>query len=370
MRSVSKLFIPVAFAAIAVAAFYGTGCNTTPSDITVDITKEALKELSGYHLFKGNMADLKPNGRLLPYELNTPLFSDYAEKARFVWVPENTKVSGEAYTETGLVNLPVGSVLVKNFYYPHDFRDASKGRRVIETRLLIHREKGWDAETYIWNEEQTEATREIVGAQIPTTYIDKEGKKVSFNYTVPNKNQCMGCHEISGKISPIGPKMGNLDRNCAYAEGSMNQIAKWQSVGFIGELPKAGHPIKKYPVWNDEKSGTLDDRARAWLDVNCAHCHNPKGPAKNAGVNFMFTNTDNLSLGINKYPIAAGAGAGNKTIDIDPGKPDNSILVYRIESLNPEVMMPEIGRTMVHTEGVKLIREWVSSLKPATTTLP
>lgn len=241
----------------------------------------------------------------------------------------------------------------------------------METRLLIHRKDGWDAETYIWNDKQTEATREIVGAQIPVTYIDKEGKKVSFNYVVPNKNQCIGCHEISGKISPIGPKIGNLDRDYHYADGNMNQIAKWQSEGILGEMPKSGKPIKKYPVWNDEKSGTLDDRARAWLDVNCAHCHNPKGPAKNAGLNLMFSNTDAVSLGINKYPIAAGAGAGNKMIDIDPGQPDNSILVYRLESLNPEVMMPELGRTMVHTEGVKLIRDWVSSLKSkATTTLP
>lgn len=364
MRIVGKFFIPVAFLVIVVAAFYNTGCNTTPADITVNIGEEALKELSGYNLFKGNMADLTPNGRLLPYTLITPLFSDYAEKARFVWVPEGKQ--GQ-YTTDGALQLPVGSVLVKNFYYPHDFRNPEKGRRIMETRLLIHRETGWDAETYVWNEAQTEATREIVGAQIPMAFIDNEGKKVSFDYVVPNKNQCISCHELDGKITPIGPKARNLNCDYTYTEGASNQLKKWESVGFLAGLQAN---VPKLAKWDDEKAGTLDERARGWLDVNCAHCHNPRGPARNAGLNLLFENRDSTSFGINKYPIAAGAGAGDNMIDIDPGHPDNSILVYRLESLNAEVMMPELGRTMVHKEGVKLIRDWVTSLKPATPTQP
>ncbi len=363
MRIVSRIAFVFAVAGIALAAFYSTGCNTN-GGINVDIAKDAFEKLSDYNFFKGKMADLVPNDGLLPYDLNSTLFSDYAEKARFVWVPKEALTADGAtnYDERGLVNLPVGAVLVKNFYYPVDFRDAAKGRRIMETRLLIHRESGWEAETYVWNDEQTEAVREIAGAQKPVSFINAKGEKVNVTYGVPNKNQCLGCHEMGGKFTPIGPKVGNLDRDYNYAEAKQNQLTKWASLGYITGLPKKAGTIHTYPVWNNPATGSLDERARAYLDINCAHCHNPKGPAKNSGLDLSFTNRDALSYGIGKAPIAAGAGSGDNMIDIAPGHPENSILNYRLESTNPEVMMPELGRTIVHTEGVELIREWVASM--------
>lgn len=360
MRIISKVIFSIVLVIISLGAFYNSGCNTKPGDIVIDISKGAFAKLSEYNLFKGNMADLVPNGKLLPYELITPLFSDYAEKARFVWVPEGKQAT---YTEDGVLDLPVGSILVKNFYYPADFRDPAKGRRIMETRLLIHRTDGWDAETYVWNKEQTEATRQIVGAQIPMAFINAQGKNISFNYSVPNKNQCAACHDVSGKIMPIGPKVRNLNMDYTYADGKQNQLTKWTAVGFLTGL-KAAVSSPKLAKWNDENAGTIEARARGWLDVNCAHCHNPKGPAKNYGLDLTYTNNNPNTYGINKVPIAAGSGAGDNMVDIDPGMPENSIMIYRLESLNPEVMMPELGRTMVHTEGVALIRKWVESLKP------
>lgn len=360
MKFLKRGFYLITAAGIIVGAFNNTACNTKGGDIIIDVTKDAFPTLSEYNLFKGNIADLVPNGRLLPYDLITPLFSDYAEKARFVYIPEGKQAN---YTEDGAIDFPVGTVLVKNFYYPNDFRDPAKGRRILETRMLIHREKGWDNLAYVWNKEQTDATLEIAGAQFPMSFIDKAGKKVEFNYAVPNKNQCGGCHEIGGKITPIGPKARNLNKEYPYADGMKNQLLKWQDLGYLAGLK----PINQVPhlaKWNDPNAGTLDARARGWLDVNCAHCHNPKGPAKNSGLDLSYTQTDLTAIGVGKYPVAAGAGAGTRAVDIDPGHPDNSIMVYRLQSTESEIMMPELGRSLVHVEGVDLIRQWITAMQP------
>src|SRR5258708_4729647 len=115
-------------------------CNLTkPAAISLDVAAIPFEKLSDYHLYVGTMNELKPNDRLVPYELITPLFTDYAHKARFVYLPENKYVR---YDTTRALDFPVGSCLVKNFYYPNDFREKDGARRIIETRLLVHRESG------------------------------------------------------------------------------------------------------------------------------------------------------------------------------------------------------------------------------------
>ena len=363
MNLVRKSLFILACAGIVLAGVYTSGCNGS-GKLMLDYTQPAFEKLSEYNLFTGKMADLVPNEGLLPYDLNTPLFSDYAEKARFVYVPKDAGHAGYD-SETGLVDLPVGSVLIKNFFYPVDARDPSKGRRIVETRMLVHRESGWDADTYVWNADQTEAVKEIAGSQFPVSFVNKDGKKFDINYAVPNKNQCGGCHESAGKITPIGPKLGNLNKDYHYADGVKNQLAKWVDAGILKELPPKG-AFNTYAVWDKPETGSLDDRARAWLDINCAHCHNPKGPAKNSGLDLRIVQQNPTSWGVNKAPVAAGAGAGNKEFDIDPGNPDNSILLYRLASTESEVMMPELGRSVVHTESVDLIRQWITAMKPVT----
>ena len=107
-------------------------------------------------------------------------------------------------------------------------------------------------------------------------------------------------------------------------------------------------------VWDDPKSGTLDARARAWLEINCAHCHSPEGPARNSGLDLLASQRNPTRFGINKPPVAAGIGSGGLAFDIVPGQPDKSILVYRIASTHPGIMMPELGKRLVHEEGVAL----------------
>lgn len=331
---------------------------TNAEAVNVQPDKEPFKKLSEYRFFVGNLADLNPNEGVLPYDLNSPLFTDYAHKARFVWMPPGTAAN---YTPETALDFPKGAVLIKNFFYYNDETDLSKGRRIVETRLLVNTSNGWAATTYIWNKEQTDATLELAGESIPVEFINAKREKISFKYSVPNRNQCKSCHNVDNAMMPIGPKVRNLNKIYAYADGPRNQLEKWAEVGYL----KGYDGGKKHPriaVWDDPSSGSLDERAKAYLEINCGHCHSENGPANTSGLYLTTLNFDPNRWGICKSPVAAGRGAGHAKVDIMPGHPDQSILPFRMESDDPGIMMPEIGRRLVHKEGVALIKEWIASM--------
>ena len=118
----------------------------------------------------------------------------------------------------------------------------------------------------------------------------------------------------------------------------------------------------KQAVWNNPQTGTLPQRARAYLDVNCGHCHRPGGQAASSGLFLTISETDSTRLGINNPPVAAGRAAADMQFSIQPGQPEKSILIYRLQSLDPGIQMPEMGRRTVDEEGVELLREWISKL--------
>lgn len=324
-------------------------------------TTDVPEKLSDYGFFKGNPAGQQPVAGVVPYTLNTPLFSDYAEKLRFVKLPAGQPV---AYNDTAVLNLPVGTTLIKTFYFPHDFRDPAKGRRLIETRLLVHQPEGWKALDYIWRDDQTDALLEVAGDTKTVSYVDAGGHPRQHNYTIPNLNQCKGCHNHNEVMTPIGPSVRQLNGELAYGgiDKPENQLAHWQRTGMLTGLPALAN-CPKTPVWNKPETGSLNDRARAWLDINCAHCHNPNGPAMTSGLNLSISETDPTALGILKTPVAAGRGSGGHPFDIILGKPDESILIYRLASTDPGVMMPEIGRKTVHAESLELLRAWIRAMK-------
>lgn len=317
----------------------------------------ALKiKLSEYGFFEGNLADLKPAERVFPYELNAPLFTDYAHKSRFIFLPTNTKIH---FTDTGPMDFPIGTVLIKHFYYPADFRRPNENRRILETRLLIHQDNGWKALPYIWNETQTDATLEVAGGRLDLSWIKHDGTIQNLNYVVPNMNQCKGCHESAQKITPIGPSAQQLNRNMHHGK---NQLTAWRDADWLEGLPQTEVP--KLADYNDT-SLPLEKRARAYLEGNCAHCHNPNGPGSTSGLFLSASETDPARIGVLKAPIAAGKGAGNLQFSILPGKPESSILFYRMKSTDPGIMMPELGRKMVDQEGLELIRAWIHDMKTA-----
>lgn len=357
MRTFVKLLL--LFVLPAAIVFQLVSCNMGKgSQVSLDITKEPFKKLSEYNFFAGNINELKPNDRVVPYDLITPLYTDYAFKARFVYMPEG--VSTE-YDTTQTLQFPVGACLIKNFYYPEDFNKPEGKRRIIETRLLIHRQSGWDNLDYVWNDEQTEAVLDNAGDIKKVSWIHYDGSKREIDYVIPNKNQCKSCHwRNDASFTPIGPKVRNLNRDYAYATGAENQLAHWAKIGYLKNVP-AENP--KLADWKDSTHYSVELRTRAYLDVNCGHCHSPNGPAYTSGLHLNLENIEAEHLGICKAPVAAGKATGNRLYDIVPGHPEQSILSYRVMSDDPGVKMPEIGRTTVHTEGVELINRWISEMK-------
>lgn len=314
------------------------------------------ENLSEYNFFKGELKLLQPVDEILPYDLNTPLFTDYAEKARFIKLPAGKKIN---YNATSTFDMPLGTVLIKNFYYYNDVRKPELGRRIIETRLLANMQDGWHTYQYIWNEEQTEAVFEPIGDVTTVEYIDGAGKKIKADYLVPSQPQCKGCHNRNDTIVPIGIAARHLNGDYTYTSGTKNQLQYWQQLGMI-DLPSATIPANA--KWNNEQSGTLNDRARAYLDINCGHCHNANGPANTSGLLLDIHTSNTTALGINKTPVAAGRGSGNLAFAIEPGKPNQSFLVYRMNSTDPGIAMPEIGRNRIHKEGVALISKWIKEM--------
>ena len=323
-------------------------------NIEAVLASKPPKLLSSYGLFE-DLAQSIPSPGVFPYRVRNELFSDHAVKSRFVHVPSGTSA---AYRQDEAFTFPVGSVLVKTFRYPADFRTPDQAVTNIETRLLLRQRDGWRALAYVWNAQQTDAVLKIAGKRLQIGFVDPSGKAQTISYKVPNKNQCKGCHAIDKQVVPIGPKARNL--NFTLKEGGENQLQSWIEHRVVaGAPPNDAWPT--VPNWRDPKQ-SIAARARAYLDINCAHCHRIDGPASNTGLYLTYGETNRSHWGYKKRPVAAGRGSGGFVYSIAPGRPDQSILVYRMRSQEPGVLMPELGRSLVDEEAVALISAWIESL--------
>ncbi len=312
--------------------------------------------LSEYNFFKGTMSDLNPVFGVLPYDLNSSLFSDYAKKKRFVWMPENVKANYIADNKS--LDFPEGSILIKNFYY--DNVVPSGNTQIIETRLMIKKEGEWTFANYLWNEDQTEAFFTTSGSLVSLQWIDDVGETQTVNYQVPPFSQCFACHNNGSTLPfPIGPKPQNLNRDYEYTDGISNQLSKWIEFDYLSNnLPSN---ILSSINWKDE-SQSLELRARSYLDINCAHCHSDDGFCSYRSLRFGFSETsnpDNLGVCIDaEQEIENGP-----SVLVSAGSAENSALFYRINTLQEEYKMPLIGRNLRHIEGIQLIENWINSLE-------
>jgi uncharacterized repeat protein (TIGR03806 family) len=315
-----------------------------------DVAGEPCLRLSSYRFFAGDGAAHEPNLGVEAYQLTSPLFSDYTHKRRFIRLPEGTQMT---WSDDEVWELPVGAVIVKTFSYFDDVRDPALGERIIETRLLVHGAEGWRGHVYVWNEEQTEATLTVGGAVVPSAWIDADGRARELDYIVPNPNQCKGCHENADVMRPIGVKSRYLDRD--------GQLARFVERGMLAGAPADPSAVESVPPFDDE-AAPLDARARGWLEINCAHCHNPEGAAGFSGLDLRWMQEEPYQLGVCKPPVAAGAGSGGLQFDIVPGRAAESIIHFRITSTEPDIRMPELLHQLVHEEGAALIGEWIDSM--------
>ncbi|WP_169567471.1 SO2930 family diheme c-type cytochrome [Sneathiella limimaris] len=342
----------------AVSVLGGASQSVWAIDQNKLLATKPARTLSEYGLFQDAGARNQAEGLVL-YELNNPLFTDYALKIRYLYIP---KESGPAtYQEDGVLEFPVGTVLVKTFAYPASFEQPDADIRYIETRLLIHKRDGWKAYPYVWNEEQTEARLKVAGKRLEIPVVWADGKSDIINYAVPNMNQCKGCHVNADKaFTPIGPKVRNLNRQ---AKGkSENQLELLRQAGYLKGGPENLEESPRVPEPFNPDDGNLQARARAYLDGNCAHCHSPGHPADTSGLYLNYEENREVHWGVNKPPVAAGRGAGGLLVDIHPGAPEKSILLFRMDSTDPGIMMPELGRSTIDQEGVELIRKFIAEM--------
>ena len=313
------------------------------------------KKLSEFLFFQDHSAQIPSEG-VIPYELISSLFSDYSYKQRWVYVPMGKKAN---FVKDEVFDFPIGSALIKTFYYPVDERDATLGKRLMETRLLLRKSDGWDAVSYAWNETQDEAFIKKAGKTILNDWIDFNGKNRSVRYRVPNKNQCKECHAKNDLITPIGPKARNLDKVFDYPNESINQLTKWMKVEYIDKIDvELNVPVN----WEDEHL-SLDARVKSYLDINCGHCHSSTGNANSTGLYLDLTENRPVHRGIFKKPVATGRGSGGHQYSISPGNSEESIMLYRMISIDPGVMMPESGRSLSHNEAIDMIREWIDKME-------
>ena len=323
--------------------------------------------LSDWDLFTLDSISLTPADSSLVFAPNNPLFSDYAHKLRTMWIPNGTKID---LMDEQLI-YPVGTILSKTFYYPTDSQgnfvqvddrnlaslDLTKNS-LVETRLLVKRDIGWEALPYVWNENQTEAFLRVAGSSKAVALSDEE-KHTEFTYFVPNQNQCSACHVTDhpdGEMHPLGAVSNQLSARISNSIYD-SQLETLVSKGWLDSIPVTEPNYS----WKDADI-SVEQRAAAYLNMHCGHCHNKNGAADTSALLLDGSHDLMINMGVCKTPVAAGGGAGNKKYSIVPGSPEESILMYRMLSDQPDEMMPELGRSLVHQGGIEIIREWISKM--------
>jgi len=328
-------------------------CSTSILGLDDDSLRQGkfLQNLSEYGFFK-DLKNQVPAKNVLPYQLKSQLFSDYTDKQRFIYVPNDSKFTFES---DKVFQFPVGTTLIKTFSYQNT--SSSLETQLLETRLLIHTNNGWEAVGYIWNNEQTDARLSLVGKTIQTQFSKASGELISVRYRAPNKNQCKECHQLNGVMTPIGPKARNMDLEVQYELGKMDQLEKWAQLGWIDRDLVFNKMVNYF-----DNSENMEARARSYLDINCAHCHIRGGSADTTGLYLTLEEENTKHLGFYKKPVATGKGSFNLRYSIVPGKSEESILLARMHSLDPGIMMPESGRALRDEEGLEIISTWINSL--------
>ncbi|GDX78987.1 hypothetical protein LBMAG42_07980 [Deltaproteobacteria bacterium] len=286
----------------------------------------------------GNVA--QPVPAMLAYDVNMALWSDEAEKERWFAIPDGTTVT---VTDDGRLDLPVGSVVAKHFRL---------GEQLVETRLLMRHDDGdWAGYSYRWNEAGTDA--ELLPWSAAT-----EWEAGTWHY--PSRAQCLQCHaSVSGRT--LGLTTAQLDREATFPWGeTVNVLSRLARIGVLDLAtdPEAD-PDVVTAMPTLEGDAPLDERARAYLAVNCAHCHQPGGSG--LGAVDLRVETPLASTGL------CGLTPQNGDLDVagalllDPGRPENSVLSLRMHSTGA-YRMPGIGSEVVDTEGTAVVDAWIASL--------
>ena len=310
-------------------------CSKDDSMTTAEdplVVAEFKTNLSELNLYKGNLSALNITSRAFEYEINTPLFSDYSHKQRFIALPEGKSLE---YDGNGLPIFPENTVIAKTFFYNIDERDESIGKTIIETRILIKINGLWESGDYKWNSDQSDAILDLNGSTVPITWINANGQSKSIDYEIPSNTDCFTCHQTFDNLTPIGPKLRNLN----FTIDGTNQLDQFINAGYLTGITNSTE-ASNVVNWLDS-SASLENRARAYFDVNCAHCHVPGGHC-----------ADQSSLNLDYETLFTDSQIFERRFSIS----------IRISDHVEGFSMPFIGTTMTHIEGVDLLQEFLDTL--------
>lgn len=323
------------------------------SPVVLDLTQVPYPKLSDYKFFEGDMKNMAPSYGVIPFDPITDLFTDYAEKKRYIWMPKGLK--GTYNGDGNILELPVGAAIIKMLYYNNV--QPSNTTKIIETRLMIRKSTGWIFAEYVWNADQTDALLQTTRSQIPISWKDENNVIKSINYQIPSVTlDCKRCHQIYTSIEPIGIKPQTMNRSYPYSDGTKNQLTKLVEFGYLeNNLPANIVSIVDYK----DTSKSLNLRVRSYFDANCSHCHIDGGEADFLSPRFAFNKTDvSANMGV-CMPITEPMPGFQNIIRL--GSLSDSSLFYRMNT-NTTYKMPAIGTTIPHTEGIQLIQDWITSL--------
>ena len=330
---------------------YGMDYRPPVSGITMPaaVTGSLPTTLSGTGVFSTTSSlTVKPG--VVPYTVNSPLWSDNADKRRWVALPGSARIG---FNATGEFTWPGGTVLVKHF----EIAKAGGGTRRLETRLLVLDSAGTNGYgvTYKWRADDSEA--DLVAAGGADEVLSDVTGGQTWRY--PSRDQCLQCHTtIAGFV--LGPKTRQLNGTFSYPTGrSDNQLRTWNYLQmFTNRIDEGVIPgLQKLAALGDT-SATVETRVRSYLDANCAGCHRPNGTGSAMDARFDVA-IDQQGLINGELRDALGIAGAKVVVPKDLAK---SVMHLRMQSTDPVRQMPPVARNVVHTQAVELVAQWIAGL--------
>jgi uncharacterized repeat protein (TIGR03806 family) len=307
-----------------------------------------------------SLADLTPAPGFVPYDVNTPLWSDGALKRRWLGLPPGDAIT---FAPTGEWSFPPGTVAVKHFDLPLDDTNPSVTRR-LETRLLVVDETGNGyGVTYRWRPDGSDA--DLLGDGRTETFTIKTAAGTrSQTWSYPGRADCLACHTPAARFV-LGVKTRQLNRPYRYPETGIsdNQLRTWNYLGMFDPPLDEGRIAtfsRLVPVTDTRAS--LQERARSYLDANCAHCHRPGHPVQ-ANFDARY-DTPLADQGLLNAPTASDSLGMPGPQVVTPRNPARSMLSHRLERAD-NFRMPPVGRNMPDPDAIRTLQEWIAQMPPA-----
>ena len=300
---------------------------------------------------------MQPAVGFIPYSVNVPLWSDHAAKERFIALPESRQV---IFHERDKWQFPVGTVFAKTFLLDLTRGDPSTRRR-LETRLLVRNRRAWEGYTYVWNDEQTDAT--LIDSAVTRTFEVRSGDKIEKQtWYFPSRMDCIVCHTKAADFV-LGWNTRQLNRVHNYGGQRENQLKVFDRLGlFDRPLPKSLEQLEAFQDWEAPQPDAAR-LARPYLDVNCAFCHTPGGTGgSRADMRFHTPLAEMMLVG---HPPAQGRLGPRDSLLVAPGAPHRSELLTRMKRRGGG-QMPTLATTLVDKRAVAVITKWIESLPQQT----